>query len=164
MSMIQAVSYNFSTVENPLSDGGKFSAQTGYTALKVPSAGVCVSVGTNGNMYWSAAIVAPSGVLPADQYSEVTMIDATNSIGPGVRMSATQGYLATVTPGAGTGGTFFKQTGAGAYVSLGAGTWTSSTAANGDVWRLQVVGTTLTIFQNGVSRGTLTDATFATGA
>ena len=39
-----------------------------------------------------------------------------------------------------------------------------TTAADGDVWRLTVVGTTLTVSQNGSTVKTLTDSTYASGA
>src|ERR1039457_1186611 len=82
MPMIQLVSYGFTTVENPLSDGGNFTAvaDTIFTgALQVPSNGICepAAITTNEASFYSAVIPAPGGLWPDDQYSEITLLTQT---------------------------------------------------------------------------------------
>ena len=79
MSMVQAFSYNFSTVENPLSDSGNFvtinnGVFTGGT-LKTVSGNLCEPTATStwGCSLYDGTVAAPGGVLPNDQYAEITL-------------------------------------------------------------------------------------------
>jgi hypothetical protein len=166
MAMVQAVSYNFSTVENPLSDGGAFStvADANFTgSLKAIAGNLCepVAVATACASVYSAAIAAPGGTWPADQYTEVTL---TTFNGGGV---ASFVYL-FVRQGSAASGTqyLFSMGGVATTFSLFAvvsGTVhtlvsaTSITAAQGDVWRLSITGNVLSWSRNGTVIGTFTD-------
>lgn len=166
MSMVQIVSYGFTTTENPLSDGGLFSTMTTYGNLKVPSSGVCEPASTSQNANETYTGACPpgdtGGTWPADQYAEVTVksINGSGFFGPGVRMNAagTSGYIAAIQGG--SGGTVYKITGSASYSSIGT---FAATSANNDLWRMTIVGTTITITQNGVSKFSGTDATYASG-
>ena len=166
MSMVQIVSYGFTTTENPLSDGGLFSTMTTYGNLKVPSSGVCEPASTSQNANETYTGACPpgdtGGTWPADQYAEITVgtINSIGFFGPGVRMNAagTTGYIVAIQGG--SGGTVYKISGSGTYTSIGT---FAATSANGDVWRMTIVGTTITITQNTVSKFSGTDASFASG-
>lgn len=175
MSMVQLVSYAFTTTESPLSDGGLFATMSDYGNLKVPSSGLCepTTATTNSNEVYVGAIPIgdTGGTWPADQYAEITIGAGTNSsgsLGPGVRMNAAgggTGYIVALAPGAGGGANsyLFKVNGApNSYTQIGS-PFTGFDPAVGDVWRLSVTGTTFTITQNGSVAGTVTDSTYATG-
>ena len=78
MSMVQVKSYNFGTIENPLSNGGAFTtvADADFTGvLKAIAGNLCepVTAATAAASLWSGAIAAPGGTWPNDQYSEITL-------------------------------------------------------------------------------------------
>lgn len=165
MAMVQAISYGFTSVENPLSNGGNFTTQFGYSATRVPSSGICEPTATNANCgaAWTGSIAAPNGLFPADQYSEITIAAFTGSndfTNPQVRMStaAQQWYQLSLSGvlGVGSTQTLFAVV---AGVSNSLGTFTGTVALN-DVWRLQISGNVLTVTQNGTNRLTVTDNTF----
>ena len=85
MPMQQAFSYNFATVENPLSDSGNFvtinnGVFTGGT-LQTVSGNLCEPTATStwGCSLYDGTVAAPSGVLPNDQYVEITLATWTQS-------------------------------------------------------------------------------------
>ena len=160
MAMAQAVSYNFSTVENPLSDGGNFTtvADTIFTqALQAIVGNKCEAntVSANTASFWSAAVAAPGGTWPADQYSEMTI--ATLAAGDSVYLLLRQGtatsgiqYVCGLTT---TTYTFWAfVTGTTHTLATGA-----QTAAANDVFRFAVVGNVLTLFKNGSQVQTFND-------
>ncbi len=160
--MVQAVSYNFSTVENPLSDGGNFTtiADANFTgALKAIAGNLCeeATANTNAGSFYSAAVAAPSGTWPADQYAEMTLTTYGTAGTAGYLFlrqgSAASGnqYVAAVTA-AGTY-TFFAFVNAGAH-TLATG---AQASAQGDVFRFRVVGNVLTLYRNGSQVQTFTD-------
>ena len=60
MAMVQVESYNFSTVENPLSNGGNFTiiSDTNFTtSLKVAVANICepTTTGAIGGAFWASS-------------------------------------------------------------------------------------------------------------
>ena len=160
--MVQAVSYNFSTVENPLSDGGNFTtiADTNFIGvLKAIAGNLCEEATANKNAgsFYSAAIAAPSGTWPADQYSEMTLTTYGVAGTAGYLFlrqgSAASGNQYVVSIAAGTTYTFFAFVGGTAH-QLATG---SQTSAQGDVFRFGVVGNVLTLYRNGSSVQTFTD-------
>ncbi len=69
MALFEIVSYDFSIVENPLSDGGNFTAFPPSPLPAVPSAGVCEPLSSN--QFFGAQYTGRS--WPDDQYSEFTI-------------------------------------------------------------------------------------------
>ena len=171
--MVQLVSYGFTTVENPLSDGGNFTALNdtfwGSDAMQVPSSGICESTALNlGSGFWSGKVVQTGGVFPADQYGEITLA----TIGTGGQGNNFPIFLRIA--GATTGTYYFAQIATGgAYNFHAVVANTNHTLASGsgltiaanDVWRFAVVGNVLTLYRNGVSQATFTDTNnYVTGA
>ena len=162
MAMVQVESYNFATVENPLSDGGNFTivSDANFSGLlKAISGNLCepTTAATAGGAFWSGSIPAPSNNWPADHYSEITL---TTAIG------ASFTYL-LVRQGTATSGTQYLLTlaYAGSYTlyAIVAGTvhtlvaTTGTTVAQGDVWRLSIAGNVLTWSRNGTVVSSFTD-------
>jgi len=160
--MIQLASYNFSTIENPLSNGGKFTTCPTMSPLQVPSANVCEAsvISTHCGAYWSAA-VPPAGNWPADQYAEITIssdyvADATGYFIPLLRQSSAidtdyRAYIIT-----GVNNALFQAHSAGVAHQIGP-SFTLVPAAN-DVWRFIVIGNVLLLTQNGTQVATTTDS------
>lgn len=168
MSMVQFVSYGFTTVENPLSDNGNFTtplAGVSQAAVEVPSSGVCEPTALGGSVcgaFWSGVVgAAVGGKWPADQYSEVTALaltptNAGDIFGPICRYA-----------NASNNGTWYEVNCVGALGSAGAGSATlysrvSGTSTNigsstgltfkvGDVIRLTCSGSTISVTQNGIT-------------
>jgi Chitobiase/beta-hexosaminidase C-terminal domain len=130
------------------------------SALKVVSSGVCEATvaSTHCGAYWSGAVPPgdTGGTWPADQYCELTItaIQATGYVIPMVRCSsgANTQYRAYLETGASHA--FLYAIVAGTANLLATFTITFTT---GDVWRLSVAGTVLTISQNGSTVQTFTD-------
>lgn len=104
---------------------------------------------------------------PADQYAQVTLVspDAAGGLGegygPAVRITSAASGTFYRLMGNGSGYQLWKSI-TGSFTSVTSGTGT--TFANGDVLRLEVQGTTLRMFKNGVQfGGDQTDASIATG-
>ena len=163
MAMVQAVSYNFSTVENPLSDGGNFSeiSDTNITgALKVIAGNLCeiVTVNAAGGASWQGAINAPGGTWPNDQYSEITL--TTWGTGASCDLICRQGsptsgtqYFAGLVGSGGNTYTFYAVVSGTVHVLV---TGSQASAAT-DVFRFSVVGNVLTLFRNGSQVQQFTD-------
>lgn len=167
MSMIQAASYNFSTIENPLSNGGVFTtiADVNFTGvLKAIAGNLCepTTTAVAAASFYSGTVAAPSNTWPADQYTEMTLTTIGNSeffylvVRQGAFNSGTQ-YLATC--GAGGGSTVrtigFLAIVAGVVHSFS--TQINLTFLQGDVLRLTIVGNVLTVTRNGSFLATATD-------
>lgn len=169
--MVQLVSYGFTTVENPLSNGGNFSILTSSFGLNVPSSGVCQVNGLNHNCveYWSGNIPQISGGWPADHYAEAIFLATTTSswTGPAVRCSSTANtYYHVEVSNSSLGGSTFAidtyRTIAGSQASINV--LGSQTVNVGDIIRLSVTGTTLTVSKNGSTLSTFTDAGIPSGS
>ena len=164
MSMIQAVSYNFSTVENTLSDGGVFTivADTTWTgSLKVIAGNLCepASLSAPGIAFYSGSVAAPSNAWPADQYTEITLttfstanIHAYLFVRQGAFNSGTQYHVNL---------DFTAQTWALTAIVGNAAhalvTATAQASAQGDVFRLSVTGNILSLSRNGSVVQSFTD-------
>lgn len=101
--------------------------------------------------------------FPADQFSEISIANFSAPVGAMVRIqspSDSAGYIGLVNDT--TTLKIFKRTDGGSFTQLGANI-TVSTMIVGDLVRLSAVGTTLTIYVNGVSAATRTDSTYAAG-
>lgn len=162
-SMIQVASYDFSTVENPLSDGGSFAeiSDTNFTApLQVIAGNLCepsAILNACGAVY-VASVPAPGNIWPADQYSEVTVASLTANEGiidilvrQGSPTSGTQ-YACAINSL--SNAFFFYAIVSGSLHQLDTGPFTPSV---GDVLRFAVVGNVLTLSQNGTPIQTFTD-------
>jgi hypothetical protein len=159
MAMVQVKSYNFSTAENPLSDGGNFStiADANFTGvLKAIAGNLCepTAVATAGGSVWSGAVPAPSNAWPADHYAEITLTTFANSsdfaylcVRQGSPTSGTQYLinLSGLTPGSGVSSLFAIVAGTAHTLQ----TVSNLTIAAGDVWRLSITGNILTLTRNG---------------
>jgi chitobiase/beta-hexosaminidase-like protein len=164
MSMTQVVSYNFSTIENPLSNGGLFTtvADTNFTgSLQVVAGNLCEAApGQTGKACCSFYPIPPTGgAWPADQYSEITL----------TKWSVASSFaFLLVRQGAAASGTQYEvlldftnqRWTLNAIVSGTVHNLVAATAqasAQGDVFRLSVVGNVITLFRNGSSVQTFTD-------
>lgn len=175
MSMVQIVSDNFTRAnENPLSDGGNWTipAHGGGGGLKIVS-DLCepTANATSGFEYWSAAISAPSGTFPNDQYAEATVTTLTTPgtndsyIGPMVRMSSggtgVNGYIFYAARESGTFKYYILKELNGAATTLAGPT--NHAISVGDVFRISVVGSTITGYINGSQIVQVTDTAIASG-
>lgn len=161
----QLASYNFSTIENPLSDGGNFSTGPSCSAMQVPNPGVC-----QGSAALAVCHSIYTGIAwPDDQYSEVTLLlhlDGSSTMFVSVRADASvnTNYSLNMLAPLGSAGTpqIFK-TIAGSSMLLVTGA--SVTFNIGDVIRFLIQGTSLHVFQNGVEIPSLavSDASIAAG-
>ena len=168
MAMVQLQSYNFSTVENPLSNGGNFTGVNDANlspGLQVVSGNLCepTALTTADAAFWSGTVNQTGDSWPADQYSEITLTTwATASdiayllVRQGSATSGTQ-YLANIqrASGGSTGSSVLFAVVGGTVHTLN--TQSSLTTAPGDIWRLTVVGNVLTMNRNGAQVYTFTD-------
>jgi Chitobiase/beta-hexosaminidase C-terminal domain len=164
MAMVQAVSYNFSIVENPLSDNGNFTIISDADfngSLRVVNGNVCepVTGNTTGGAFYSGAIAAPSNTWPADQYAELTLF---------LFGTANDAAYLVLRQGSATSGTQYV-----AKLDFSSQTWTlfaivsgtvhtlvnaaAQASAQGDIFRLAVVGNVFTLSRNGGAVQTFTD-------
>ena len=169
MALVQLASYNFSTVENPLSDGGNFTtiSDTAFTnALQVVSGNLCECTTVNkvGGSYWSGL------TWSNDQYSEITIATSTGGL---------QQFIVLVRQGAFNSGTHYVLNLATSatpssskytllkYVANALTLLispTTMTVTVGDVWRLSVTGTTLSVVRNGITLATVSDSSITSGS
>lgn len=156
MAMVSVKSYNFSTIENPLSDGGNFTTIADAVfngTLKAITGNLCEPVTQNqtSGSFWSGSVPAPSNAWPADQASEITLTTFSNDfaylmVRQGSAASGTQ-YLVTI-PSVGAAGTstLFAIVAGTVHTLL---TNAGFTVAQGDVFRLSITGNVLTLTRNG---------------
>ena len=158
---IQLATDNFTRgAENPLSDGGKWTEQTG-SAGTLQTTGTlveAVTINTLSVYYWSNI-----SSWPNNQYSEMTVSTLTgssNNLIPAVRMdtATNSGYFLLV--GGGGAVEIAKYT-SGTQTPLA--TVTGITITAGDVFRISAIGPNIVAFHNGVAIMTVSDATYASG-
>ena len=154
-SSTQIASDNFNRADGGL---GANWTQFGNSNLVIVSNAVASDEG-GGNpsaAYWNANSFAN------DQYSQATVLHAagTGSGGSGVTVrwvNGVGGYAATF-HGSTWDIRFLYSNGNATLLTSGSGTF-----ADNDVIKLQIIGSTLTLFQNGTSIGTTTDTTYVSG-
>jgi hypothetical protein len=157
----QLATDNFTrTAENPLSDGGKWTEQTGSGGtLKTTGTQVeAVTASTLSFYYWNN--ISP---WANNQYSEMTVgtLTGANYLIPSVRMdtATNSGYMLEVE---GTGNVFIVSFASAVQTPLA--NISGLTINSGDVFRLSAAGSTLRAYQNGKLLLQATDSTYAAGA
>lgn len=163
-----SASSSFTGTEAPLSEGGVWTALSAYWQNMRKANGAAVNSSLLGN---DCAMRYTGATFAADHYSEITLA-AVPTAGVQlffqyvmVRMNSTAAcYLATTAPDVSTTTLqLYKLDNAGAYTQIGANITLGAAMAAGDVMRLEVVGTGLTVKYNGSTVRTVTDSTIATG-
>jgi hypothetical protein len=159
--MPQLASDNFQRAnENPLSNSGKWTTSFNEIAMQVAS-DLCEGGAPSAN----SASVWTGISWPNDQYSEITIggIGASANIAPLVRGSASvQSYYFAAVIGLGSTDIVLEKFVAGTPTLIA---FTPATVNSGDVIRLEVQGTSLTVKQNGVVvLGPVTDSDVASGS
>lgn len=163
-----SASSSFTGTENPLSEGGVWTALTAYWQHVTKANGLKVDPAVLGN---DCAARYTGVTFSADHYAEITLA----AVPTGgqlffhycmVRMNATAGcYLATTAPDvSSTTAQLYRVDNAGNYTQIGANITLGSAMAANDVLRLECIGTTLNVKYNGALLRTATDSTFSTGA
>lgn len=163
--MIQLVSDNFTRAnENPLSDGGNWSIGPSAHAMQVLSDVATDTVGgfAGNQAIWTGSVVQIGGSWPADQYAEITIGSLLNSAFYDV-------YVRNSTT-VKTGYDFELNVSGGhqiLYVVVNGSQVTqysfTSAILPGDIWRLSVTGSTLTVSRNGSVLLTQTDTNIPSG-
>lgn len=138
--------------------GANWTPVVGTAGIVTNEAGPKTFDGTGNSIQRYSAISWPN-----DQESQVTLRNTGTGIGapgPAVRLSATEftGYVVYANSNS-TGG--IARWLAGAYQSLGAG---NIDFADGDVVRLRVVGSTLSLFKNDVLVDSVVDSSITSGS
>jgi hypothetical protein len=164
-SGLLSITYGFTIVENPLSDNGNF---TGYTtgAPQVPSSGVCEPIATGHaySAYWSG------NSWSNDQSSSETLLSLGGSLAyatVAVRVTTTGGLsdyefdLTGLIGSSGSGSQIQKNVTGTNTVLVSSVTLTPHV---GDVFKLAVIGSSLTVTQNGTSIATATDSSVTSGS
>jgi hypothetical protein len=145
--------------ESPIA--APWSAHSNGSIFELASNGIDKPSGQQGDAY----IAYVGSCATADQYSEIKQVAGVtgNDWGPAVRVGGAgnagvaEGYFVDANPGPWTVGKHVN----GFFSTIG--TLTQAQPVNGDVLRIEVVGTTLTMFKNGVNIGSTTDGSI-TGA
>jgi hypothetical protein len=154
MTMVPVAAYGFTTVENPLSNGGKFTTNPTMSSLAVTAVGVLEATvaNTNCGAYHSAAVAAPGGTWPADHTCRIRLSENYSSTTFGIvqltvrqSASADTNYRAQINSGSNNSHLYAVVAGTAHLLA----TFTASPVPY-DVWDLTVVGNVLTLAQNGV--------------
>ena len=167
MAQVQLVSYSFVQADvNPI-DATKFTTATANVAPKIVS-NECVPqqvAGTPSSSYWTGAVGETGGVWPADHYSECTLaadfVASKQFTSIIVRQSAVANTCYLVQCNTGTNTTINKRI-AGTTTPIGAAV--AHVGAPGDVIRVQVDGTTISLIINGGAAVTRVDTDIAAGS
>lgn len=149
---------NFNRADGAL--GSNWSTVTGRSALQIASNAVNAA-----SVAWCAARVATgAATIGNDQYAQATIanVGAFDYVGVLVRVDGSgNGYGVHIDGRSGIAtNSIFKMTAGGVTGYLGTG---SLTVSAGDVLRLEMSGSTLTLKKNGATVDTATDATYASG-
>ncbi len=143
--------------EDPLSDGGAWTnGITGYGNMRVNTNQATAST-SNG----LAIVTTPSFSSYANQSSTITLTSSTSNVAAILRYDTSgNGYVCYLNDPVTI--RVYRVT-AAAGTQLGAD-FTITSVSGGDTIGMSISGTTLTVYRNGVSQGTRTDATWSTGA
>lgn len=107
-----------------------------------------------------ATCVLESSVSDVDVQVTFANVASSSDLGIVFRSSDDNNYLLAAIDGSGgTAIRIFKKV-AGSYTQLG--TTGTAFASSGDVWKVRANGSSITVYQNGVSVRTVTDSTFIT--
>ena len=147
--------------ENPLSDGGKWSTVSGFNNFKLLSKKIYTASGGNSEvgMYWN------SDSFNNDQYSQARLgaNSASNQWSQKALVRSSASAKTTYMFGNDDGSNYlFQKYVAGTNTQLGSSV--SQSAVLNDLIKVTVTGTTIEGFINGVSQGTRTDSSIASGA
>lgn len=134
---------------NPI--GGNWSAVSGWTGAQIVSN--AVSSTAPAAIYWNAATFANN------QYSQVKLAGA-YSVSAAVRCNGTACYIWFVANA--TTMRYYRATSSGSYTQIGGDI--TGVILTTSTLRLEVSGTTLTGYIDGVAQTTQTDATYASGS
>ncbi len=160
-----SASSSFTGTENPLSEGGVWTATSAWWNAPRKATGLGVAVLNN-----DCARRYTGVTFSADHYSEMTI--AAMPTGGQLffhycmcRMNATAGcYLLTTSADVSLATIqVWRVSDAGAYTQVGTNITAGSNLVAGDVLRLEAVGTQLTVKLNGSILRQSTDSTFTTG-
>lgn len=158
MGVLATDNFNRADV-NPI--GGNWTTVTSEGAFKIVSNAVQpASLSADSTAYYNAV------TWPNDQYAQVKVTvnetTAGNGLGPCVRASASANtFYRVVADHAGSGNIELSKFIAGSYTQIWGRT---ATFVNGDTLRLEVQGTTLRVYINGVQVGAdATDSSIASG-
>ncbi len=162
-----SASSSFTGTENPLSEGGVWTALTAYWQQCTKVNGLKVDSAVLGN---DCAARYTGVTFSADHYAEITL--AAVPTGGQLffqyalcRMNSTAAcYELTTAPDvSSTTLQLWKLDNTGASTQIGANITIGSSMAAGDVMRLECIGTTLNVKYNGSLVRTATDTTLTTG-
>lgn len=158
-------SSTFDGTENPLSEGAAWVGGPGAWAPMQKTSGV--AHGSSGQSSLARYVGTSFG---DDQFSRVTFSGTSAGTYPTVNTRIngnTDGdcYAAEVDPGDTDNVAIYRvsDTGSLSYTQIGSDLILSGNIVAGDTFEMQSVGDTHEVFRNGVSAGTRTDATFASG-
>jgi hypothetical protein len=153
-----SASDNFNRANGGL--GSNWTDATGMSGLQVVSNACAGTVSAEQVSFWATT----AGSFSADQYSEGAvrgMVSGAKYAGVVVRMSGDDGYTFYTDGASGAGHTEVARYDNAVPTVLQS---FATTVAAGDVLKLQITGTTLKAYKNGVQLGTdITDATYAAG-
>lgn len=155
--MPQLASDNFNRANGPL--GANWTDGLLTSSFSITGNAVVCSMPNNAVAFYNAV------VWPADQYSEcaISGLSGTSTDGPGlvVRCDAAGNNFYWAVINADGDVTIAERVGGGGISNIASRT---STWVAGDVLRLEIQGTTIKVYQNGVQLGAnITDASIATG-
>lgn len=134
--------------------GGNWSSPTGGGGFQITTNAVRGTTGGFNVTYYNAVVFA-------NDHDSQCVISTIHDGGPAIRVSSSAFTFYAIETFSGTDTRFIKMV-AGVQTTIGSGI--SGTYASGNLWRLVGVGTGLEMFYNGVSQGTRTDATIASGS
>lgn len=139
--------------EDPLSDGGNWSALGDSAACRI------VSNQATGPVLSQGFSLRSGQTFKSDQWSEITIGTtlSTNTIGPGLRMSSTNATLYYYDVF--NVGSSMRKIVSGVVTTIGT---TNNSYASGDVIRIEIIGNNLEAFKNNVSELSVTDSAINT--
>lgn len=156
------VTSNANFFQAPGNLSSKWTSSANLQVITSLNVGDISTAGSGGDL----AIFTGGGFSP-DQCSQVTMTaapQANNLFGLDVRMAdLSNGYVVLIGPSSSNTQYLFFEYVAGTPTQIGTTTAASPVPAVGDTFQFCAIGTTLTVYRNGVSKKTATRTTFSSG-